>query len=73
MRMLIRVARFISFYSGHFGGPVRHIKELTNHLKPYPYQTYTLNVTPCEKKIKSIKRKFIMTPSGSRKGTMVNQ
>lgn len=39
MRNLIKVARFVPFFSGEGGGPVRHILELTKYLKKYPIDT----------------------------------
>ncbi|MFX1451363.1 MAG: glycosyltransferase family 4 protein [Promethearchaeota archaeon] len=36
---MIKVARFIPFFSGEAGGPVRHILELTKHLVKYPIET----------------------------------
>lgn len=36
---MIRVARFVSFLSGEFGGPVRQIKELSKYLELYPIKT----------------------------------
>lgn len=36
---MIHIARFVSFFSGQQGGPVRHIKELTRFLNPYPVKT----------------------------------
>jgi len=36
---MIKVARFIPFFSGQQGGPAMHIRELTKYLKPYPIKT----------------------------------
>lgn len=36
---MIKLARFIPFFSGEFGGPVRHILELTKRMQSYPVQT----------------------------------
>jgi len=36
---LIKVARLIPFFSGQYGGPVKHILELTKHLSVYPIKT----------------------------------
>ena len=36
---MIRVAFFISYFSGEGGGPINHILELTKHLRKYPIKT----------------------------------
>ena len=36
---MIRIARFVPFFSGEYGGPVKHILELTKFLNKYPIKT----------------------------------
>ncbi|MFX1311078.1 MAG: glycosyltransferase family 4 protein [Promethearchaeota archaeon] len=36
---MIKIARLIPFFSGQYGGPVKHILELTKNLSKYPIKT----------------------------------